>query len=133
MRIRPLEKTDLLTVAMWFADKKWPMPGADGVLPQGFVAENDSHELVACAFVYTTKTAFSYLSWMGSDERLPQDMQTQGLRLVIGAIQKLCERVDPKITVLMTHTKSDAMARTLKDLGFRADPGYYHMTWLAPA
>jgi hypothetical protein len=130
MKIAPLDFEHLPEISGWFAGVRWPMPGTDNVLPKGFVAIDENGELVACAFVYTTETAMGYMSWLGVNPKHDAGVASHGLRCVITKIQELCEKVSPKISLLMTHTKSDALAVALTNLGFRKDSGYHQMTWL---
>ncbi len=130
MKILPLDFEHLPEISGWFAGVKWPMPGADSVLPSGFVAVDENGDLVACAFVYTSNTAMAYMSWMGVNPEMDASVTSHGLKCVITKVQELCQKLDKKISLLMTHTKSEALAASLYQLGFRRDSGYYQMTWL---
>lgn len=133
MIVRALEPDDLKDVADWFTDVPWPMPRAERILPQGFIALFPESGLkAACAFVYTTGTSMAYASWLAVNPKVDEVAASDALKEVFLRLQGLCETVKPRINLILMHTKSQALAHALRPLGFRADGGYYQLTWVTP-
>jgi hypothetical protein len=131
MAVRQIVEDDIPTISEWFQSIEWPLPPIAKILPhdQGFVSYKDD-KLIACAWLYTTGTAMGYISWTNTNPDVAAEVQRDGLTEVIKSIQAASKLAG--IQVLVTHTKSEKFAQSLKKHGFESKCCFYQSTWVAP-
>jgi N-acetylglutamate synthase-like GNAT family acetyltransferase len=129
MNSRNFEESDLPEIASWFASLEWPLPPVADILPNiSAVVEHDG-KLLACGWLYTTKTTLAILSWTATSPSASQEDQTAAMDLVIKSLQHAAKAGGVKVILVMS--KSDAFLTRLKKLGFRSKSGFDLCTWIA--
>jgi hypothetical protein len=130
MIIRKIEEQDLPEVSRWFESTSWDLPPVEGAIPpDGFVAVKDG-KLVACAWIYVTGSACSFVQWTNTNEEIDEKLQSDGVTAIFKHFQEISSHLTPPIKAIVTYTKSEKFKEKLKGLGFRSSFGFYQCTWV---
>jgi len=132
MKIRKVTDEDVPEIATWFESISWDLPAVDGALPRdGYVAENEKGQLVACAWLYVTGSAISFVQWTNTNPSVKDEEQSAGIAKIIETFKEVAPNLKPPIKALTIYTKNDKFRSKLKTLGFRSQFGFYQCTWVA--
>lgn len=131
MIIRKIQDSDLPEISQWFSSVSWDLPPVEGAIPpDGFLAELDGVP-VACAWVYVTGSACSFVQWTNSNPELDERLQSEGLTKIIENFQEMGAHLTPPVKTIVMYTKSDKFKEKLKNMGFRSSNGFHQCTWVA--
>jgi hypothetical protein len=130
MIIRLVTEHDIPELSKWFADVTWDYAPVKGQIPeQGFLAE-DNGKLIACAWLYTTGTAFGKIAYTCTNPDASNEDQTDGLKKIMETIKTAGLSAKRPVTQLEILTKSEAFAQVLKSVGFRVQSGFIKGVWV---
>lgn len=128
--IRPITDEDIVDIARWFDQIKWPMPPADGIGARiGVIAEKNGVKY-ASLYSYLTGTSAAFLEWVGLNPDVPIDQSREALSEIVQHFMKMCELSEPKVRVLTLTTKSETIAAVFKSNGFRIESQYHKVSWM---
>lgn len=132
MKIRRVTDADLPELSQWFAAIQWDLPAVSSGLPKdGYVAETKDGRLCACAYLYVTGSAISFVQWTNTNPEASDTEQSEGIKAIIQTFQEISPKLDPPIKALTIYTKNEKFKDKLKNLGFRSQFGFYQCTWVA--
>lgn len=130
MIIRKVEEQDLPEISRWFESISWDLPPVEGAIPRdGFIAELDN-VLIACAWLYVTGSACSFVQWTNTNPDVDEKLQADGISLILKKFQDMAPHLTPPIKTIVTYTRNDKFRDKLKTLGFRHQGGFYQCTWV---
>jgi hypothetical protein len=130
MKIRKVDDADIPELAKWFESISWDLPPVEGAIPRdGYVAEIDG-KLVACAWLYLTGSACSFVQWTNTNPDVDEKTQSDGINLILKTFQEMAPHIVPAIKTIVTYTRSEKFREKLKGLGFRSQGGFYQCTWV---
>lgn len=131
MNCRPFEESDLGEVCQWFADIVWPLPAIEGVLPKiGIIVEDESKTKLACGWLYTTDTNLAFLSWTATNPNVDEAVASRAMDTLIEGVQEAVKKHAKQIKIVMALSRNTFFTQKLKNLNFRAKPGFELATWI---
>lgn len=130
--VREVREDDLIEIAPWFRNIKWPSPAIEGSIPKsGFLCEYAGVPK-AVAFLYLDGTSGASFSWSATDPESPIIETSKAMDMVIERIKEVASKskLNPPIRFIETYTQSKAFSDKLKKLGFRIETGYFKATYV---
>lgn len=132
MIIRKVTEDDVPEISRWFESIQWDLPAVEGGLPRdGYVAVRDDGVLAACAWLYVTGCAISFVQWTNTNPTVSSPEQADGISRLIKTFQEIAPQLTPPIKALTIYTKNEKFKDKLKQLDFRSTFGFYQCTWVA--
>lgn len=129
--VRPATEADLILIASWFENVKWPLPAVDNTIPRvGFICDMDGVP-TACAYLDLSGTAKGEVLWTAMNPDAMVRAATAAMCHLIKKIQEDTEKIN--VNLLRIMTKSDAFSEAMRSVGFRAERGFIQLTWVRKA